>query len=193
MLTFRNRIYIPNQNSVKQLLLDEFHSKSYAAHPVYQKLLTTIRRSYLWPGLRKDVAKYLSKCLECELVKENHEHPIGILQSLPIPEWKWETITLDFIIGLPCTKKNHESIMVVVEKLRKTTHFVPVKSTYKTIEIADIFMREIFRLHGIPWVVISSRDVKFTSTFWKTLFAGLGTQIQFNTAYHPQIDGQTKW
>eukprot|EP00253_Pinus_taeda_P003564 PITA_03564 len=83
--------------------------------------------------------------------------------------------------------------MVVVDKWSKTAHFIPVKSTYKTMEIADIFMKEIFRLHGIPKVVISDPDVKFTSTFWKTFFLGLGTQIQFSRAYHPQTNRQTEW
>lgn len=98
-------------------------------------------------------------------MKAKHQHPAGLLQLLPIPNWKWETITLDFITSLPRTKKQHESIMVVVDKLRKTSHFILVKSTYKTVEIADIFTREIFPLHGIPKVVIFDRDVKFTSTF----------------------------
>ena len=82
--------------------------------------------------------------------------------------------------------------MVVVARLSKYAHFIPVKSTYKTVQIVDIFMKEIFRLHGIPKMVISDRDVKFTSAFWKTLFTGLGTQINFSTAYHPQTDGPTK-
>lgn len=83
--------------------------------------------------------------------------------------------------------------MVLVGKLSKTAHFIPVKSTYKTVEIANIFMKEFFHMQGIPKVVISDRDVKFTSTFWKNLFSGLGTQIQFSTTYHPQTNRQTKW
>ena len=82
--------------------------------------------------------------------------------------------------------------MVVVDKLSKATHFIPVKFTFKAINIADIFMKEIFRLHGIPKVVISDRDVKFTGNFWKSLFKGLDTQLNFSTAYHPQTDGQTE-
>ena len=82
--------------------------------------------------------------------------------------------------------------MVVVDRLSKYAHFIHVQSTYKTVQIAEKFMREIFRLHGIPKMVISDRNVKFTSTFWKTLFTGLGTQIKFSIAYHPQTDGQTK-
>jgi hypothetical protein len=99
---------------------------------------------------------------------------------------------MDFIMGLPKTVKQHDAIMVVVEKMSKATHFIPVKSTHKAVNIAEIFMREIFRLHGIPKTIISDRDTKFTSKFWKALFEGLGTQLNFNTTYHPQTDGQTK-
>ena len=144
MLTFRNRIYIPNQKFVKKLLLDEFHRKPYGTHSGYQKLFSTIKKSYFWPGLRKYVAKYLSKCLECQLVKAKHQHPVSLLQPLPILEWKWETITLYIITRLRHTKKKHDSIMVVVDKLSKTAHFIPVKNTYKMVDIADIFTREIF-------------------------------------------------
>jgi len=94
--------------------------------------------------------------------------------------------------GLPKTKKNNDSIMVVVEKLSKSTHFIPVQLTYRVVQISHIFMQNIFILHGLPKTIISNRDVKFTSVFWKTLFGGLGTQLNFNTAYHPQTDGQTE-
>lgn len=172
--------------------MDEFHRKPCVGHPGFQKLFSTIKKGYFWLGLRKDVIESLSKCLECQLVKAEHQHPAVLLQPLPMPEWKWETISLNFITNLPRTKKKHDSIMVVVDKLRKIAQFIPMKSTYKTVEIADIFMREFFRLNRIPKVVISDRDVKFTSTFWKTLFSELGTQIQFSIAYHPQTDGQTE-
>jgi hypothetical protein len=99
---------------------------------------------------------------------------------------------LDFITGLHKTQKQNDSIMVVIDKLSKYAHFIPVKSTYKEINIAEIFMKEIFRLHGIPEMMISDRDVKFTSTFWKELFAGLDTNLNFNTSYHPQTDGKTE-
>jgi hypothetical protein len=115
-----------------------------------------------------------------------------LLQPLPIPEWKWEIISLDFITGLPKNQKKNDSIMVVIDKLSKSAHFIPVKSTYKAINIAEIFMKEIFRLHGIPKMVISHRDVKFMSKFWKELFAGLDTNLNFSTSYHPQMDGKTE-
>eukprot|EP00253_Pinus_taeda_P016848 PITA_16848 len=99
---------------------------------------------------------------------------------------------MDFITGLPKTKRNNDSIMVVVDKLSKVEHFIPVQSTYKAVQIAHIFMQHVFKLHGIPKTIISDRDVKFTSAFWKTLFVDLGTQLNFSTAYHPQTDGQTE-
>ena len=95
---------------------------------------------------------------------------------------------MDFITGLPRTKKHNDSIMVVVDKLSKETHFIPVKSTYKALNIADIFMKEIFRLHGIPKTVITNRDAKFNSTFWMSLFKGMDIKLNFSTTYHPQTD-----
>ena len=97
---------------------------------------------------------------------------------------------MDFITRLPMTWRQHDSIMVAVDKLTKTTHFIPVKSTHKTDDIAKIFMKEVFKLHGLPKAIVSDRDVKFTSNFWKGLFADLGTKLKFSTAYHPQTDGQ---
>jgi hypothetical protein len=99
---------------------------------------------------------------------------------------------LDFITGLSKTQKQNDSIMVVIDKLSKSAHFIPAKSTFKAINNVEIFMKEIFRLHGIPKMVISDRDVKFRSAFWKELFAGLNTNLNFSTSYYPQTDGKTK-
>jgi hypothetical protein len=113
-----------------------------------------------------------------------------MLQPLPIPEWKWETISMYFIIGLRKLAKQNDAIMVVVDKLSKFSHLILVKSTCKEIDIASIFMKEIFRLHGMPKEIISDRDTKFTSSFWKYLFASFETKLLFITTYHPQNDGQ---
>eukprot|EP00253_Pinus_taeda_P022179 PITA_22179 len=155
-------------------------------------MITAIRKNYFWPEMKKDVTEYLARCLECQQIKTEHQHPVGLLQPLPILEWKWETISMDFITGLPKTKRNNDSIMVVVDKLSKAAHFIPVQSMYKAVQIAHVFMQNVFKLHGLPKTIISDRDVKFTSAFWRTLFAELGTQLNFSTAYHPQTDGQTE-
>eukprot|EP00253_Pinus_taeda_P013617 PITA_13617 len=192
MIHFKQRLYVPSQDKIKNLIMDEFHVSHYAGHPGYQKMITAIRKEYFWPGMKKDIAEYLARCLECQQIKAEHQHPAGLLQPLPIPEWKWKIISMDFITGLPKTKKGNDSIMVIVDKLSKAAHFIPVQSTYRAPQIAHVFMQNMFRLHGLPKVIISDRDVKFTSAFWRTLFADLGTQLNFSTAYHPQTDGQTE-
>ena len=115
--------------------------------------------------MKKDMAEYISRCMKFQQVKVEHQHPTGLLQPLPVLKWKWEVISMDFITGLPMTWRQHDSIMVVVDKLTKAAHFIPVKSTHKTDDIAKIFMKEIFKLHGLPKAIVSNRDVKFTSNF----------------------------
>jgi len=175
LLIYKNRLYIPNSEEIKLLILNEMHKKPYSGHPGYQKMITMLRKEFYWPNMKSEVAEYLGRYLECQQVKVEHQHPAGLLQPLPIPEWKREIISLDFITGLPKNSKQNDSIMVVVDKLSKSAHFIPVKSTYKAINIADIFMKEIFRLHGVPRIVISDRDAKFIGTFWRALFKGLDT------------------
>jgi hypothetical protein len=129
--------------------------------------------------------------MECQKVKAEHRHPMGLLQPLPIPEKKCELITIDFITKLPRTTRQHDSIMVVFEKLTKDAHFVPVKTTHTTANIAGVYLREISRLHGIPRTIVLNKDTKFTSNLWRVLFKGFGTNINFSTTYHPQLDGKT--
>jgi hypothetical protein len=93
-----------------------------------------------------------------------------LLQPLPIPEWMWEVVTMDFITGFPRKGKMHDSIMVVVDNITKDAHFIPLKTTHKEVDVVDIFMKELARLHEIPKTIMSDRDPKFTSNFWKGLF-----------------------
>jgi hypothetical protein len=115
--------------------------------------------------MKKDVADYINLCMECQKVKAEHRHPIGLLQPFPIPEKKREVITMDFITRLPRMNKQHYSIMVVVDKLTKVSHFVPMNTTHTVANIAKIFMKEIARLHGIPRKIVSDKDTNFTSKF----------------------------
>jgi hypothetical protein len=127
--------------------------------------------------------------MECQREKAEHRHPTDFLQPLPIPEKKWEVITIDFITKFTRTTRQHDSIMVVVDKLTKVTHFFLVKMTHTTTNIEEIYMREISRLHGIPKAIVSDREANFTSNFWRGLFKGVGTNLNFSTTYHPQSDG----
>ena len=143
--------------------MDEIHQTPYSSHPKYHKTIVTAKRQYFWLGMKKDMSEYILGCMKCQQVKVEHQHPAGLLHPLLVLEWKWEVISIDFIIGLPMTMRQHDSIMVVVENLTKETHFILVNSTYKADSIAKIFMKEIFKLHGFPKAIVSDRDVKFTS------------------------------
>jgi hypothetical protein len=165
--------------------LREIHNVPYVGHPGYQKTIVAIKSQYYWPSMKKEVIDFIARCLECQKVKVEHRHPTGFLQPIPILEWKWEVVTMDFITKLPRTNKKHDSIMVVVDKLTKAAHFVPIKLTHKAANIVDVYMKEISRLHGIPKTIVSNRDPKFTSKFWKELFNGFGTNLNFSTSYHP--------
>ena len=169
--------------------MDEIHQAPYSGHPGYQKTIATARKQYFWPGMKKDMAEYISRCMKCQQVKVEHQHPTGMLQPLPVSEWKWEVISMDFITVLLMTWRQHDSIMVVVDNLTKEAHFISVKSMHESDDIAKIFMKEIFKLHGLPKAIVSDRYVKFTSNFWKGLFVDLGMKINFSTSCHPQTDG----
>jgi hypothetical protein len=123
--------------------------------------------------MKKELAYFIAQCLECQKVKFEHRYPTGLLYPFPIPEWKWEVVTMDFITKLLRTTMQHDSIMVVVENLIKDAHCVPVKSVHKATDIAKIYMHEIAKLHGVPKTIVSDRDSKFTSKFWKGLFKGV--------------------
>jgi hypothetical protein len=141
--------------------------------------------------MKNEVANYIARCLECQKVKMEHRNPAGMLQPFPVLEWNWEFVTFDFITKLPRTVKKHDSIMVVVDKLTKATHFIQVKTTHKETNIAEIYMKEVVRLHRVFKKIVSGRDPKFTSNFWKCLFKGLETNLNLGTTYHLESDKKT--
>jgi hypothetical protein len=142
--------------------------------------------------MKKEIVEYIARCMEFQKVKAENRHPAGLLQPLTIPKWKWEVVTMNFIMGLPRIGKLHDSIMVIVDKLTKAAHFVPLKTTHKAAKVVDIFMKEVARLHEIPKTIVFDRDPKFTSNFWKRLFKGFRTNLNFSTTYYPESDGQTE-
>ncbi|GJX64380.1 hypothetical protein Tco_0298723 [Tanacetum coccineum] len=138
------------------------------------------------------IATYVSKCLTCAKVKAEHQRPSGLLVQPDIPEWKWENITMDFITKLPKTAAGYDSIWVIVDRLTKSAHFLPMRETDSTEKLTRLYMKEIVARHGIPVSIISDRDSHFTSRVWQSLHKALGTQLNLSTAYHPQTDGQSE-
>ena len=111
---------------------------------------------------------------------------------MKIPEWKWEEIGMDFIVGLPRTQRGYDSIWVIVDRLTKVAHFIPVKTTYNGPRLAQLYIERIVCLHGVPKKIMSDQGTQFTSHFWQQVHSSLGTKLNFSTAYHPQTDGQTE-
>ena len=142
--------------------------------------------------MKRDVARYISKCAVCQQVKIEHQRPGGLLQSLPIPEWKWDHITMDFVFGFPRTSRGHNVVWVIVDRLTKFAHFLGMKTTDTTKTLSQLYIREIVRLHGVPLFIVSDRDSRFVAWFWQSLQQAMGTELHFSIAFHPQIDGQSK-
>ncbi|GJT07521.1 putative reverse transcriptase domain-containing protein [Tanacetum coccineum] len=141
---------------------------------------------------RRDIAEYVSRCLTCSKIKAEHQKPSGFLQQPEIPEWKWEKITMDFVTKLPKSSSGHDTIWVVVDRLTKSAHFLPIREDYKTEKLAKIYTNEIVARHGVPVSIISDRDGRFTSHLWQAFQEALGTRLDMSTAYHPQTDGQSE-
>ncbi|KAG7543335.1 Integrase catalytic core [Arabidopsis thaliana x Arabidopsis arenosa] len=191
-IVVNGRVSVPNDAGLKEEILQEAHQSKFSIHPGMNKMYRDLKRYYHWKGMKRDVAEWVSKCPTCQLVKAEQQVPSGLLQTLPIPEWKWDHITMDFVTGLPNTRTKKNAIWVVVDRLTKSAHFIAIKKTDGVKAIAEKYINEIVRFHGVPASIVSDRDSRFTSHFWKAFQQALGTRINMSTAYHPQTDGQSE-
>jgi hypothetical protein len=142
--------------------------------------------------MKREIARYVSECDTCRRIKANHLRPIGNLQPLSIPEWKWENICMDFIVGLPHTPRGYNLIWVIVDRLTKSAHLIPVATTYRVRQYAELYISHIVRYHDIPKTIISDRGSIFVAHFWEQLHECLGTHLIKISAYHSQTVGQTE-
>ena len=191
-LYFRKRLCVPDNDELKREILTEAHNSLYSIHPGSSKMYRDLKESYWWPGMIKDITEFVLKCLTCQQVKAEHQVPSGLLQPITIPKWKWERITMDFVTGLPLTPRKKDSIWVIVDRLTKSAHFLAVRIDYSLEKLAELYINEIVRLHGVPISIISDRDPRFTSRFWIKLQEAMGSRVNFSTAFHPQTDGQSE-
>jgi hypothetical protein len=136
--------------------------------------------------------EFIKTCELCQRNKPSNKKPQGLLQPLPIPERKWESISMDFVTHLPKTRRGNDSILVFVDHLTKTIRIEPVTIEITAVDTTHIFIQEIFKHYGMPTSIVSDRDPRFTSNFWKAFFKELGTSLKMSTAFHPQTDGQTE-
>ncbi|KAA0054665.1 ty3-gypsy retrotransposon protein [Cucumis melo var. makuwa] len=191
-LTFDGRLCVPEDGAVKRELLTEAHSSPFTMHPGSTKMYQDLRRVYWWRNMKIEVADFVSRCLVYQQVKAPRQRPTSLLQPLSVLGWKWESVSMDFIMGLPRTLKGHIVIWVVVDRLTKSAHFVRGKSTYTVSKWGQLYMTEIVRLRRVSVSIVSDRDARFTSKFWKGLQLALGTSLDFSTTFHPQTDGEQR-
>ncbi|GJR63065.1 putative reverse transcriptase domain-containing protein [Tanacetum coccineum] len=151
-----------------------------------------LKKLYWWPNMKAEIATYVSKCLTCAKVKAEYQKPSDLLVQPVILVWKWENITMDFVTKLPKTSSGQDIICVIVDRLTKSAHFLPMKETDLMEKLTRQYLKEVVSRHGVPVSIISDRDSKFTSYFWKSLNEALGTQLDMSMAYHPQTDGQSE-
>ncbi|GJT73013.1 reverse transcriptase domain-containing protein [Tanacetum coccineum] len=179
---FFDRIWIPSVGGVRKLIMDEAHTSRYSVHPGADKMYYDLRDLYWWPGMKRDIAEYVSRCLTCSKIKAEHQKPSGFLQQPEIPEWKWEKITMDFITKLPKSSSGHDTIWVVVDRLTKSAHFLPIREDYKTEKLAKIYTNEIVARHGVPVSIISDRDGRLHVTLMQAFSGSVCTRTRHEYA-----------
>jgi hypothetical protein len=190
LLRYRGRMYIPENGDIRRIILKETHRGLYCLHPGVKKMYADMRKLFFWVCMKCNVVHFIAKCLECQHVKDDHHHPTGLLQPHDVPMSKWEVVSMDFVAGLLLTSHRHNVILVIVDKLTKSAHFIPVRDTYDVTDVARVFVSEVIHLQGIPKKIISDRDSRFTYRFWTNLQSALGTQLNLSTTYHPETYGQ---
>jgi hypothetical protein len=162
---FKDILCVPDIKSIRELNLKEAHETAYSIHPGSEKMYQDLKKRFWWYGMKREIAEYVAVCDSCQRIKAEHQRPTGLLQPLQIPQWKWDEIGMDFIVGLPRTRTGYDSICVVVDRLTKATHFIPVKTTYNSAVLAELYMAWIVCLHGVPKKIVSDRGTQFTSHF----------------------------
>ncbi|GJY54895.1 putative reverse transcriptase domain-containing protein [Tanacetum coccineum] len=182
----------PKRGDVRTLIMDEAHKSKYFIHLGADKMYDDLKDRYWWPGMKKDIAVYVSKCLTCLKVKAEHQRPSDLLQQPEIPEWKWKTIAMDFVTKLPRTSSGHDTIWVIVDQLTKSAYFLPMHEDYKMDRLARLYLNEIVARYGVSISIISDRDSHFISRFWQSMQEALGTRLDMSTTYHPQTDDQSE-
>ncbi|GKA73319.1 putative reverse transcriptase domain-containing protein [Tanacetum coccineum] len=168
---------VPLKGEVGTLIMDEAYKSKYSVQLGADKMYYDLRDRYWWSGMKKDISEYVSKCLTCLKVKAKHQRPFGLIQQLEIPVWKWEGIAMDFVTKFPRTSSGHDTIWVIMDRLTKSAHFLPMREDYKMDRLARLYLNEIVARHGVQISIILDRDSRFTSRFWQSMQEALGNRL----------------
>ncbi|KAJ9521009.1 hypothetical protein QJQ45_022725, partial [Haematococcus lacustris] len=183
---------VPNVTALREHILHEVHDAAYSGHSGITKTLQRLRAVFWWSTMREDVRHYVANCDACQHNKAATQKPGGLLQPLSVPGWRWESISMDLIVKLPKSHEGYDSICVFVDRLSKMVHFAPCNESMDAMGFAKLFIKHIFRLHGLPREVITDRGAHFHNLFWEGVCEQLHIKRCLSTAYHPQSDGQTE-
>jgi hypothetical protein len=190
---FKDHLVVSKDFELRRKIMNEACSSWYSFHPGTNKMYQDLKKNFWWTRMKREIVKYVLECNTCRRVKADHLRPTSNLQPLSIPEWKWENICMEFIMGLPRTLRGYNSIWVIVDCLTKSAHFIPISTTYKVRQYAELYISHIVHYHDIPKTIISDRGSIFVVRFWEQLHECLDTHLIRRSVYHPQTDGQTEW
>ncbi|KAM0042733.1 putative nucleotidyltransferase, Ribonuclease H [Helianthus debilis subsp. tardiflorus] len=190
-LFYQDRLVISRHSKFIPALLHEFHVTATGGHSGFYRTYRRLAANVYWPGMTTTVKQYIRACDICQRCKASSVLPGGLLQPLAIPEAIWEDLSMDFIVGLP-PSKGFTVVLVVVDRLSKYAHFILLKHPYTAKSVAEVFVKEVIRHHGVPKSIVSDRDPLFISKFWQEIFRSMGTKLNMSSAYHPESDGQTE-
>ncbi|TQD92478.1 hypothetical protein C1H46_022039 [Malus baccata] len=190
-LKYKHRIVIGAESTWRRKVFEEHHSTPIAGHEGVLKTYQRLKRGFYWVGMKRNIKEWVAECRTCQQNKYETISPPGLLQPLPLPQQIWTDISMDFICGLP-NCKGKSVILVVVDKLSKYAHFIALGHPYTAAIVAQEFVDNVFKLHGMPLTIVSDRDTLFLSAFWKDFFKLQGSKLCMSLGYHPQSDGQTE-
>ncbi|MCO5573423.1 hypothetical protein L7F22_027194 [Adiantum nelumboides] len=180
------------EQPLRRKVMEESHVPPYAGHRGIDATVKAVETFFYWPTLRRDVDAFVRECIICQKVKFDRQKAPGLLQPLPIPDKQWESIAMDFIFDLPKTQTGNDGIWTIICRFSKQAHFIPIKKKIKLDQMTRLFMSNIFKYHGMPQSIVSDRDPRMTSLFWRGLFENMGTTLKFSSSFHPQTDGQSE-
>uniref|UniRef100_A0A2N9FEI3 Reverse transcriptase n=1 Tax=Fagus sylvatica TaxID=28930 RepID=A0A2N9FEI3_FAGSY len=191
LLLYKDRFCIGKESGMKIKVLALIHDSPLGGHSGYLKSLHRAKKDWFWHGMKKDIKAYIRGCDTCQRLKHETSKPAGLLQPLAIPPRPWHSISMDFVEGLPTSRKQNV-ILVIVDRFTKYVHFISLSHPYTASKVAALFLQHVFKLHGLPSSIVSDRDTVFTSLFWEELFRRQGVDLAMSSSYHPQSDGQTE-
>lgn len=191
MLRFCGRVWLGNNVKLQQQVMRALHNSSVGGHSGFPATYRRIKHLFAWPGMKEHIKMHVQTCQVCQQAKPDRSPYPGLLQPLPVAKRCWDIVSLDFIEGLP-TSGRYKCILVVVDTFSKYAHFLPVAHPYIAQQIAQMYIDNVYKLHGMPEALVSDKDAIFTSKVWQEIFKLQGVELKMSSSHHPQTDGQTE-